>query len=63
MHVHILLDVIFGDYCDKQFFLQADSLQTLPPSIGNTWINFLANGYGSVITCTMVDGEPAVLTL
>ena len=33
-----LLDVIFGDYCDKQFFLQADSLQTLLPSIGNTWI-------------------------
>ena len=23
----------------------------------------LANGYGSVITCTMVDGKPAVLTL
>ena len=62
MHVHILLDVIFGDYCDKQFFLQADSLQTLLPSIGNT-INYLANGYGSVITCTMVDGKPAVLTL
>ena len=33
-----LLDVIFGDYCDRQFFLQADSLQTLLPSIGNTWI-------------------------
>ena len=25
--------------------------------------NYLANGYGSVITCTMVDGKPAVLTL
>ena len=23
------LDVIFGDNCDKKFFLQADSLQTL----------------------------------
>ena len=33
-----LLDVIFGDYCDKQFFLQADGWQTLLPSIGNTWI-------------------------
>ena len=33
-----LLDVIFGDYCDRQFFLQADSLQTLLPSIGSTWI-------------------------
>ena len=33
-----LLDVIFGDYYDGQFFLQADSLQTLLPSIGNTWI-------------------------
>ena len=31
VHVHICL--IFGDYCDK-FFLQADSLQTLLPSIG-----------------------------
>ena len=34
-----LLDVIFGDYCDKQFFLEADSLQTLPThqnSTGNT---------------------------
>ena len=64
MHVHILLDVIFGDYCDKQFFfLQADSLQTLLPFIGNTWINYLANGYGSVIASTMVDGKPAVLAL
>ena len=25
--------------------------------------NYLANGYGSVITCTMEDGKPAVLTL
>ena len=25
-----LLDVIFGDYCYKHFFLEADSLQTLP---------------------------------
>ena len=33
-----LLDVIFGDYWDRQFFLLADSLQTLLPSIGNTWI-------------------------
>ena len=33
-----LLDVICGDYCDRQFFLQADSLQTLLPSIGKTWI-------------------------
>ena len=33
-----LLDVIFGDYCDRPFFLQADSLQTLLPSIGNSWI-------------------------
>ena len=33
-----LLDVIFGDYCDRQFFLQTDSLQSLLPSIGNTWI-------------------------
>ena len=57
----ILLDVIFGDYCDKQFFLQADSLQTLLPSVENTWINYLANGYGSVITCTMVDGNLSLL--
>ena len=35
-----LLDVIFGDNCDKQFFLEADSLQTLPThqnSTGNPW--------------------------
>ena len=38
-------------------------LQTLLPFIGNTWINYLANGYGSVIACTMVDGKPAVLAL
>ena len=45
-------------------FLQADGSQTLLPSIGNTWIitSNLANGYGSVITCTMVDGKPAVLS-
>ena len=35
-----LLDVISGDYCDKQFFLEAASLQTLPThqnSTGNPW--------------------------
>ena len=37
------------------------SLQTLLPSIENTWINYLANGYGSVITCTMVDGNLSLL--
>ena len=39
-----LLDVIFGDYCDKQFFLQADG------SFHREYLdNYLANGYGSVI--------------
>ena len=29
----------------------------------NSTTSSKANGYGSVITCTMVDGKPAVLTL
>ena len=34
-----LLDVIFGDYTVAgNSLLQTDSLQTLLPSIGNTWI-------------------------
>ena len=34
-----LLDVIFGDYTvTGNSLLQTDSLQTLLPSIGNTWI-------------------------
>ena len=30
VHVHLYLMLFFGDYCAKQFFLQTDSLQTLP---------------------------------
>ena len=43
-----LLDVIFGD-CDSNSSCRLTV--------------YLANSYGSVITCTMVDGKPSVLTL
>ena len=52
-----LLDVIFGDYTvtgNSSCRLTVCRLFFLP---------YLANGYGSVITCTMVDGKPAVLAL
>ena len=47
VHVHICL----------MLFLETDSNSSCRLTV------YLANSYGSVITCTMVDGKPSVLTL
>ena len=63
VHVHICL-MLFLETILWQAILPADWQFADSSSFHREYLdNYLANGYGSVITCTMVDAKPAVLTL